>query len=331
MFDQMRKALFRAKNIRRQDPPGVYYVDIEPFDRQRSIAFMHFPKTSGTSLTQGLLDALKPQRPLLGNYDRAIFGGFNSFDSLPPEQRKNIHLDPSTLPEDIDFLAGHLSFSTLSQRFPTFQLVTFMREPISRIISHWLFFRDLSDEALQVWEPFSDVIRIARSRLDTFLSSAEIACQVDNVYIRMLLWPHNRIPDHGFIDPAFDKLLVADAAKRLSKFAYVDVIENPNFHINLQTWLGRQVPYPRLNETSLAATVVGPLLRDELSLQAFACLRDRTRLDSILWKTLSSVRVAEVDADTLQLYIQSKNIIRALGRKLDHAPEDGSGSIRTAI
>jgi hypothetical protein len=316
MFDRVRMALLGAKHSRRQDPLDVYSVGKESFDHQRPIAFMHFPKTSGTSLTQGLLDALKPRRPLLGNYDRAIFGGFNSFDSLPPEQRKKIHLDPSTMPQDIDFVAGHLAFSTLSERLPTFQLVTFIREPISRIISHWLFFRGLSDEALQAWEPFSDVIRIARSRLEVFLSSAEIACQIDNVYTRMLLWPHDRVPDHGFLDPAFDGLLVAEAAGRLLRFQYVDVIENPNFHINLQAWLGRHVLYPRLNETPLAATVVGPLLRDELSLPAFARLRDLTRLDSILWKTLSSARVAEVDADTLQLYTQSKNIVRAMGPKL---------------
>ena len=51
----------------------------------------------------------------------------------------------------MDLIAGHFAFSTLSQKYPEAQLVTFLRELYSRLSSHWLFLRSLSEDELAVW------------------------------------------------------------------------------------------------------------------------------------------------------------------------------------
>ena len=135
LVGRIRKSLNRARPARVLSAPST------GFDPTTPVALMHIPKTSGTSLAHGLYESLAPAKPLMWAYDRVLFGQFRAFDSLSPELRRLIYLDQVGMPRDLDFIAGHLSHATLLNHYGTFQHVTVLREPRSRLLSHSLFFR----------------------------------------------------------------------------------------------------------------------------------------------------------------------------------------------
>ena len=198
---------------------------------------MHIPKTSGMALTKGLSEALAPARTLLG-FDRVLFGGFRDFDSIDPAVRRNIYLDPSALPPDAGLVAAHMAVSTTMRAYPRAQYVTVLREPHSRILSHWLYWRTLSDDSLAAWGTWAQILRQARSPLSEFLSCRDVACQFDNLSVRMLLWPHRLIPDDDFIAIVTMNVLLDEAIARLERFAYADWSRTPTCGPILKAGLG---------------------------------------------------------------------------------------------
>jgi hypothetical protein len=253
------------------------------FDERRPIAVMHIPKTSGTSLNVALRKAIRPRKAVTG-IDSSAFGAFTAFDTFDPHRQCIVHRD--ALPPG-DFVAGHFCFATLTAHAADAQLVTVLREPRSRLVSNWLFWRSRPESDLRTWGAWRDAICQAREPLGTFLSIRTIACAIDNVAVRMLLWPDARIPADGFIHPRHDASLIEAALERLNQFAFVDVVENPSLRTNLQKWLGRKVTYPRLNETnSIPASLRSPLC-DELTPETTHLLEQRSRLDRVLWTSLA--------------------------------------------
>jgi hypothetical protein len=197
------------------------------FDESRPLAFMHVPKTAGTSVAAALIDALRPNTTLTG-FDRVLFGDYEEFSSIHDEIRRTIYFSANALPA-ADLFFGHAAYSTLRQRFPNGHLMTVLREPFSRILSHWLYWRSLSDDVLVPLGSWADRVRRSRLPLDQFLSHPCVACQLDNLVVRMLLWPHKLIPVDNYIDPRHDQRLLAEAHDRLAHFSFVDVVESPEF------------------------------------------------------------------------------------------------------
>lgn len=251
------------------------------FDPLRPLAFMHVPKTAGTSLMAALRELLAPCHAI-GGFDRVLFGDFAEFATLGNAIRQEIHVSPDRLPA-ADLIAGHLAYSSLQQRYPNAQFVTVLREPFSRLLSHWLFWRGHSDEQLAPWGAWADRVRLSRLPLAAFLSSPSIACQTDNVAVRMLLWPHRWIPVDDFIDPRHDARLLAEASERLARFDLVDVLENPELPLRLQNWFGHALVLGRSNETLRMPAPLRRQLATEMNPEVFALLRVRSRLDLELW------------------------------------------------
>ena len=208
------------------------------YDAGRPVVFFHVPKTSGSAVTAGLVAALSPHRFLVA-YDRAVYGSFEGFDSMAPEVKSNLYLDARDLPPGSDFVAGHCAFSTYWAKYPEAQFVSFLREPVSRLLSFWLFWRAYTDDDLVPWGLWGDKVRLSRKPLQDFLGVSDIACHTDNLLTRLLLWPDPLVPDGDFIDHRNDKTVLVKAKSRLNQFAYVDVIENPQFMQSLAAWLGR--------------------------------------------------------------------------------------------
>ena len=125
-------------------------------DPGRATVFMHIPKACGTAVRLGLLEALAPRRELLV-HDRVMFGSFNGFESFEAETRRSICLNPAGLDRNADFVTGHISFSTLAARYPDAQFLTVLREPFSRIISHWLFWQNFSGERLSAYGEYASL------------------------------------------------------------------------------------------------------------------------------------------------------------------------------
>jgi hypothetical protein len=258
-------------------------------DPGKPVAFMHIPKTSGTALSVGLVYALAPRRPFFC-MDGVQFGGFTDFCTMSAEVRSSIFLDSVLMPGDSDFIRGHISFSTLSTRYPEAQFVTFLREARSRILSHWLYGRSMTDEFLANWGNWANIVRLFRLPLVDFLRCQSVACLIDNLTLRMLVAPHRLVPKANFIDTRHDRELISEGLSRLSRFSHVDYVENSQLQQNLIDWLGHPFDYARVNETAAIPDELKSALEQELTPEAYELLNARSRLDLHLWKSIVAER-----------------------------------------
>ena len=269
-----------------------------PFDPQRTLVFMHIAKSSGTSLNAGLIDTLAPQRPV-GGFDRVMFGGFSDFSSLSEGARASVYQHPSALP-DGDYVHGHFSLNTTHTRYADAQFMTVLREPCSRLLSHHRYWRSRTPGMLRSWGRWRRMVERAHQDLEVFLSDPLVACQTDNMALRMLLWPHKLIPDQGFIDPRDDAALLEAARARLARFDWVDVMENDRLAENLRVWLARPFHYRHLNRAAPRPARGDSDLADDLSNRAFELLGRRSRLDLRLWQDVVRRRMPDVDPAVMQ-------------------------------
>lgn len=267
------------------------------WSRDKPLVFLHLPKTSGTALVGGLTSVVQPRR-IVSGFDGSLFGNFEEFETLAPEVRRQIYLEPHEMPNDGDFVSGHFALSTLSARYAGAQFMTVLREPIARLFSHWFFWRAQSAEQLRAWGKWADRVERARAPLPDFLQNREIAAQTDNLYLRMLLWPHPAIPAADFIDAREDDELVRQALARLEPFAFLDVIENPGFSENLAAFLGQPATYERINET---APTADHRWLDQLDAATFTLLEERARLDLRLWQAVAQARAPQANLESWRL------------------------------
>jgi hypothetical protein len=273
---------------------------VSSYDCARPLIFMHVPKCSGTTLIQALLTA-RIAHSVFSGFDRTLFGDFAAFESVGEQVRNSIYLDENHLPKAIDFVAAHMSFSTLSRSFPAGQLLTLFREPTSRLLSLWLYWRSHTDDQLLHWgDGWGDRVRYSRRPLVDFLRIREVACQTDNQLVRMLLCPHYLIPTDDFIDDGYDIALVQAATERLARFSFLDLIENQTLTSNLANWLGRPVTLGRLNEIRNIPPSFKTPMAYELTDEAWALLDARSRIDLQLWLALAAERVPQIDARLLR-------------------------------
>ncbi|WP_155754838.1 sulfotransferase family 2 domain-containing protein [Burkholderia anthina] len=257
----------------------------EPRNHEKPLAIMHVPKTAGTSVITGISQSLKINDEVRG-IDRLLLGTFDRLSEFDDEVAQTIHLDESKMPES-KLIMGHFSYSTLTNRYPHAQLLTFLREPLSRLLSHWVYWRCMSDEYLVRWGSWQDCIKLSRGTLKEFLTDPRIACQTDNLATRMLLWPDERIGNDSFISPDQDSRLLRDALSRLDSIAYSDIIENPHFHQNLNRWFRTDLPMMHLNSTARVPENLRIRLDKELDQETLSLLDDRCRLDVKLWSLLA--------------------------------------------
>ena len=125
----------------------------------------------------------------------------------------------------------------------------------------------------------------------------------------MLLWPHPLIPDNDFIDPRHDKTLVRLALDHLEKFAFCDIVENPELQANIQKWLQRPFSLGVANETSANPGTRHKSLHEELTPEVHRALEGRTRLDLKIWATAAR-KVGISDPASLRDLTLTKNIER---------------------
>jgi len=258
--------------------------------KERKFGFMHIPKTSGSAMRAFLAKAMN-----LATYFKEADLSQHSFLKDVP--------DP-VLPIGENYLA-HVSFGTLLKGCPDGQYLTIFREASSRILSHWVFWRTyLADEYGE------ERVKRVRGRFIDFLSYPEIACQVDNISLRMLVWPHPRVPNDDFIDRKDDEELLQLALDRLKRFSFLDVIENPQFEANLQDWLGTELNYSRVNVSqSMPKHLRVPLYR-EFTPETLEALKARSRLDRVLWTAVAAARMPGIDLAELSRNTLIRNVAR---------------------
>src|SRR6185437_11721122 len=143
-------AEFAAKAERLNEQNAERVARIEQLSKHcgldRPLAFMHVPKTAGAALTHSLIEAL-PATVCVNCYDRGFFGALRSCETILPAARHEVY-DALPPGDGIDFVAGHITYSTLIQGRPAARFMTVLREPRSRILSLWMFYRSHSDETI---------------------------------------------------------------------------------------------------------------------------------------------------------------------------------------
>jgi hypothetical protein len=279
------------------------------FERSQPVVFMHIPKTSGTAIISGLATALAPATVVRG-FDHSIFGSFRNFDSLDESIRCQIYASPACVPKNADLVAGHIALSTLCEAYPLAKRLTLLREPMSRLLSHWVFWRQHTEADLAAWGDWADRVRQSRKPLVDFLSEPVLACQIDNLMLRMLLWPHPLLPAAQFIDPADDERLVSEAMAHLLEFDFVDVVENGALLDRLQCWLGRPLTYDRRNETHAIPERFRAPLHRELTPEAHQLLHARSRLDLRLWTEIAVRHLPDRETSKLREQTILANVAR---------------------
>jgi hypothetical protein len=280
-----------------------------PFDPARPLAFMHIPKTSGMAVASGLVSALVPP-VMVGGFDCCSFDSYRNFEGVDESIRRTIYESPEFLPQPADLIVGHFAFSTLRQACPRAQYLTVLREPCSRLLSHWLFWRSHTDVELAPWGCLAEQVQKSRQPLVDFLKDPILACQTDNLALRMLLWPHPLLPAGRFIDPATDARLLHEAMAHLDEFDFVDIAENAAFENRLQSWLGRSFGYARVNETRPIPSQFRAPLHRELTSEALELLDSRSRLDLHLWTKIVRGRLPDRDISELRQQTILTNVAR---------------------
>jgi hypothetical protein len=289
---------------------------MNPIVDKQKIAVMHVPKTAGHSITEALVNALAPKRRS-GGYDLSLFGEFNNFDSFDNSIKDIIYSNPEEMPREADLVIGHIAKSSLDAAYPSHRTITIIREPKSRLVSNWLFWRSNSEEQLAPWGAWGDYVKIARRPFLHFLTEPKVASHTDNLLLRMLLWPHPKIPGNAFLPPENDAELLAAARSALNSFDFVGMVEDPSLHTRLGQFLGVEIEMSRANETIIMDSDITPLLAEELSDSALYMLYERSRLDAVLWGDVigsfagnysSKVVTERIFLNTLLRYI-SKGVV----------------------
>ncbi len=276
------------------------------------LGFVHMPKAGGSWLMGDIEAILRPLN-VTGGIDRSQTGSFTAFSTIPSAFRTGVIVDPMEIPAEADLIAGHFAPQTIESRFPGSNLITVLREPRARLMSHWFYLGNYTDDVLALYGDWGQTMALARCNFAEFISAPAIACHTDNLMTRMLLWPHDRIPQADFIAPQDDTMLIAAARAAIDRFAFTDVLENASMHDRLIRFLRQtygQTVWSRLerliyarraaprNEAAPPKPGARQPMADELTDQSLSLLDQRSRLDRHLWRHVAArvLPLAELDA-----------------------------------
>lgn len=288
------------------------------------LGFVHIPKAAGTAMVQQLDTRLRPRKFVYG-LDRSQFGSFSAFETMTPSMRGGIFLESNAIPADADIIAGHISPTTIRERFPKAHLVTVLRAPETRLLSQWFYWRGYSDDVLAEFGEWGHAIAGARCEIADFLQIRELACVTDNLIVRMLLWPHPLIPNDDFIDTNNDATLINEAQIVLDSFSYVNVIDIKSQNDSLNNWLYKNYGMSfwtqirnmipdnksiKINKAKIPILRNALPISDQISKSTKLLIADRSRLDYIIWSSLVEKISPDIDPKTLSDNLFCSNVMR---------------------
>ena len=248
-----------------------------------TVVFLHIPKSAGTSVSEGLIRS-RFKNKAFGLLDRILFGTFNKFDEVHDEIRsKLIHLQDNSIDPNWDLVTGHLSLPTIRRLFPQHSVFTIMREPRSRLISHWLYWRSLDRHELRRLGTFADIVVRSHVPLGVFLADQQVAVQTDNLLVRMLLGKHSLIPTLDFIPRSADRALLSEARNRIASLGFTGLTEDDQLNERIGRFIGENYQLSRSNVTKAPPEDRPVALSNELSADTLTSLYNRSRLDRELW------------------------------------------------
>lgn len=247
-------------------------------------------------MSAALAAALADRRWSPFDFDPALFGPLRD-EPVPPTEVRRVLPDPGRL-RDCDAASGHFALSTMLVGFAPADIVMLLREPRSRLLSHYEYWRGLPAN-LRASESTWSVTAYARELdFDEWLRDPRSAFQTDNVVLRTLLDGHDSIPDGDFIDPSDLAELTSLAVRRAAGLGWVDLVERgAAMWDGLADRIGRPLERPRMNTTERRAelpTNVAAIFSD-VGVEA---LHHRTVGDRAIWAAAARRRDLD-DVDLL--------------------------------
>ncbi|MBA1146038.1 sulfotransferase family 2 domain-containing protein [Ectothiorhodospiraceae bacterium WFHF3C12] len=177
------------------------------------VVFHHQPKTAGSSFRQ-----------LLGSY-------FQKQEICPCEIDAEVHALRGDLRQQYRFYAGHYQYDTVADYFPDAIWLTFLRNPVDRLVSNFYNLRDQTRHP-EAWKSRAEARPAVRKFLEK-VSSMELSDFVFSDEPRALDRVVNRQTRYlvrrtklvkGF--PRYDEALVSEAKEHLERnFSFVGLQE----------------------------------------------------------------------------------------------------------
>ncbi len=246
----------------------------------RPFAFLHVPKSAGSSITAALREALPGHRWSDAVFDPVWMGPYRH--APRPVAQAHQVLERVEDLHDADAVAGHLALDTLLTRFAPGDIATVVREPRCRLLSHYEFWRGLPADARAAEQPWESSHGAMTQDFAEWLADEAIAYQTDNTLIRQLV-DDPAIPELAFIPNAELNRLARLATAQLRRLGWVGVVE-----LGDATWasLGEFVGAPlsprRINVTERDPR--RPVDLDAVFGRAAPLLASRTAGDAIVWE-----------------------------------------------
>lgn len=250
------------------------------------LAFMHIPKSAGTALANAIVQ-LPPYQHEAHGWDRCLYGAYDEYETWDQGRRPWLFLSHKEIPKGKNFLFGHIAFSNIKKSYNNAHVFTIIRNPFSRILSLWTFWRSKPDGLESDIGTYAENVYLSRRSLESFLRNTSIAAQTDNVVARMLLWPHSLVPDDDFIDDRHLAEIVSLSLSRLNEFGFVDIYENRNLIKNFQDWLGHSLDVKLYNETCPVPNQYRSTMQLELTPECCRLMRERTLVDQAIWESVA--------------------------------------------
>lgn len=183
-------------------------------------AFMHIPKCAGSSLATILTSCFKIEDVCPKKLAKVLFGSFNPRQIINKEIRDLIILDDEI--ESIKkykLLTGHFALDTILDYEPKI-IITILREPRSRILSHYFFWRSLPIEVTMSWLPYSVFMYAKTQSFEEFIENSEVADQIDNLLCRQIA-DQKLIPKRRYIQEDEDECIIQNCFERINLFSYI--------------------------------------------------------------------------------------------------------------
>jgi hypothetical protein len=256
-------------------------------------AFVHVPKSAGSSIKSAVGARCDPATVSPRQLDQVLFGGFDRFDAMPNQTHEIIAVDGAAALGGCDVVMGHFSVASFSPHFDTTEMMTVLREPRTRLLSLYTFWRGWSPERHADWDPYDASRRAVTASWDEFLNDPSLASQTDNVVARMLLSPHPKIPCDRFISVMDQDEITQAASTLLDQFGFAGVVESgTDLWMGLSEWLESPIEAER--------SLVTPIPTDtdwtsSITASSAAALSQRTAIDTQLWRHLAHKHNDDVD------------------------------------
>ncbi len=264
------------------DPPQVDHARRNAaFGARRRIGVVHIPKSAGSSVSAALEEALADRTWSPWDFDPAMFGPLRD-EPVPPTEVPRVVPHPDRLTE-FDAASGHFALSTMLAGFDAADLVMLLREPRSRLLSHYEYWRGLPANLRSDDSTWSVTAHARELDFDEWLVDPRTAYQTDNVVVRTVLDGHAAIPDDDFIASSDLASLTERALRAAASIGWVDVVERgPAMWDGLAARIDRPLERPQMNTTERRAdlpTNVAAMLSD----RAVTALHHRTKGDRAIW------------------------------------------------